>query len=78
MLILLTFASILGAVKSAGFTILAVANAILALIATISVWKTYLVIGTKILLTLLIFIPIVGILIFLFWGQRKVRAAQTP
>lgn len=78
MLTLLTIASLLGSVKSVGFTILAVVNGILALIATVSVWKTYLVVGTKIFLTLLIFIPVVGILIFLFWGQHKVRAAQAP
>ncbi len=54
----------------------AVLNGILALLATISVWKAYLVIGTKVLLTLLICIPVVGILIYLFWGQRKVREAR--
>ena len=57
-------------------TALAVLNGILALLATISVWKAYLVIGTKVLLTVLICIPVVGILVYLFWGQRKVREAH--
>ena len=55
---------------------LAVLNGILALLATISVWKTYLVLGTKVLLTVLICIPVLGIVIYLVWGQRKVREAR--
>jgi hypothetical protein len=30
----------------------------------------------KIFLTLLIFVPVVGIVIYLVWGQRKVRESQ--
>jgi hypothetical protein len=62
--------------KTVLLTALAVLNGILALLATISVWKAYLVVGTKVLLTLLICIPVVGILVYLFWGQRKVREAR--
>jgi hypothetical protein len=76
MLASLTLLSLTALVTSVLLTALAVLNGILALLATISVWKTYLVIGTKVLLTLLICIPIVGILIYLVWGQRKVREAR--
>lgn len=60
-------------VKTVLFTALAVLNGVLALLATISVWKTYLFIGTKVLFTLLVCIPVVGIVIYLVWGQKKVR-----
>lgn len=60
-------------VKTVLFTALAVLNAVLALLATISVWKTYLFVGTKVLFTLLVCIPVVGIVIYLVWGQKKVR-----
>lgn len=60
-------------VKTVLFTALAVLNGVLALLATISVWKTYLFVGTKVLFTLLVCIPVVGIVIYLVWGQRKVR-----
>jgi hypothetical protein len=77
--VMLAFIAALGLAalaKTVLLTALAVLNGILALLATISVWKTYLVIGTKVLLTVLICIPIVGILIYLVWGQRKVREAR--
>ena len=76
MLALVTALGLTALVTSVLLTALAVLNGILALLATISVWKTYLVIGTKVLLTVLICIPIVGILIYLVWGQRKVREAR--
>ena len=57
-------------------TALAVLNAVLSLLATVAVWKTYLVVGTKVLLTVLVCIPVVGLLIYLAWGQRKVREAR--
>ena len=60
-------------VKTVLFTALAVLNGVLALLATISVWKTYLFVGTKVLFTLLVCIPVVGIVIYLVWGQKKVR-----
>ncbi|MEM1042167.1 MAG: hypothetical protein AAGI91_06005 [Bacteroidota bacterium] len=65
-----------GLVTTVLLTLLAVLNGILALLATISVWKAYLVIGTKVLLTVLICIPVVGLVIYLVWGQRKVRDAR--
>jgi hypothetical protein len=76
MLTLLLAASIPVLVKSVLLGLLAAINALLALIATASVWKTYMVVGMKIFLTLLIFVPIIGIVIYLVWGQRKVRESQ--
>jgi hypothetical protein len=76
MLAFIAFLSLTALATSVLLTALAVLNGILALLATISVWKTYLVIGTKVLLTVLICIPIVGLLIYLVWGQRKVREAR--
>lgn len=60
-------------VKTVLLTALAVLNGVLALLATISVWKTYLFVGTKVLFTLLVCIPVIGIVIYLVWGQKKVR-----
>lgn len=76
MLALAAAAALIPLVKTVLLAALAVLNGILALLATVSVWKTYLVIGTKVLLTALICIPIVGILIYLVWGQRKVRESR--
>lgn len=76
MLALITALTVAALAKSVLLTLLAVLNAVLALLATVSVWKTYLVIGTKIFLTLLICIPVVGLLIYLVWGQKKVREAR--
>lgn len=71
-----TALALTGLLTTVLLTALAVLNGILALLATISVWKAYLVIGTKVLLTVLICIPVVGLLVYLFWGQRKVRDAS--
>jgi hypothetical protein len=76
MILLLSLASLLGLTKSVLLAALAVLNAILALLATVSVWKTYLVIGMKVFLTVLICIPVVGLVIYLFWGQKKVRESR--
>jgi len=76
MLALVTVLSLTALATTVLLTALAVLNGILALLATISVWKTYLVVGVKVLMTLLICIPVVGILIYLVWGQRKVRDAR--
>ena len=73
---IITAFALAGLLTTVLLSALAVLNGILALLATISVWKAYLVIGTKVLLTVLICIPVVGILIYLFWGQRKVREAH--
>ena len=76
MLALLTGIGLVALAKSVLLTALAVLNAVLALLATISVWKTYLLVGTKLLLTLLVCIPVVGIVIWVLWGQHKVRDAR--
>ncbi len=76
MLELVAAASLLGLSKSVLIALLAVLNGVLALLASIAVWKTYLVVGAKVALTVLICIPIVGILIYVVWGQKKVREAR--
>ena len=76
MLALLAGLGLVALVKTVLLTALAVLNGVLALLATISVWKAYLLVGTKVLLTVLVCIPVVGILVYLFWGQRKVREAR--
>jgi len=75
MITLLTLASIIGLLKSILLVLGGILNALLALLATVSVWKAYLLTGTKVLLTLLICIPVLGILIYVFWGQHKIRQA---
>ncbi len=76
MLALLAGIGLFALLKTVLFAVLAVLNGVLALLATISVWKTYLLVGTKLLLTLLVFIPVVGIVIWVVWGQYKVRDAR--
>ena len=76
MLALLAGLGLVALVKTVLLTALAVLNGVLALLAAISVWKAYLLVGTKVLLTVLICIPIVGVLIYLVWGQRAVREAR--
>ena len=76
MLALIAGIGLVALVKTVLLTALAVLNGVLALLATISVWKTYLLVGTKLLLTLLVCIPVVGIVIWVVWGQYKVRDAR--
>lgn len=57
-------------------TLLAVLNGVLALLAALATWKTYLAFGVRIGLIVLFCIPVVGVLLFLFWGQRVVRDHQ--
>ncbi|MEM1268605.1 MAG: hypothetical protein AAGI08_01030 [Bacteroidota bacterium] len=64
-------------VKTVLLTLLAVLNALLSLLASIAIWKSYLAAGIKVFITALVLIPVVGLVIYLFWGQRKVREAQT-
>lgn len=73
---LLIVASLLGLIKSVFVALLAVLNAILAAFAAVAVWKTYLAIGLKIGLIVLLFIPIIGIAIYYVWGRKKVEAAS--
>lgn len=67
---------IVGLVTSLLASLLALVNIIFAAVATIAVWKSYLLTGIKIFYTLLILVPIVGILVYFFWGQKKVRDAK--
>lgn len=56
--------------------LLAVLNGVLALLASLAAWKTRLALGARAGLVILFCIPIAGILLFLFWGQRVVRDHQ--
>lgn len=69
-------ATLAGLAKTLLVTLIAVLNAVLALLAAIATWKTYLAIGAKVGLILLFCVPVVGILAFLFWGQKIVRDNQ--
>lgn len=69
-------ASLVGIAKTLLLTLLAVLNAVLALLAALATWKTYLAIGAKVALILLFCIPVIGLFIFLVWGQRVVRDNQ--
>lgn len=69
-------ASIAGLAKTLLLTLIAVLNAVLALLASLATWKTYLAVGTKVGLIALFCIPVLGILVFVLWGQRVVRDNQ--
>ena len=69
-------ATLTGLAKTLLLTLIAVLNAVLALLASLATWKTYLALGTKVVLIVLFCIPVLGILAFLFWGQRVVRDNQ--
>ncbi|MEM1055817.1 MAG: hypothetical protein AAGI52_09830 [Bacteroidota bacterium] len=69
-------ATLVGLAKTLLITLLAVLNAVLALLAALATWKTYLAVGMKVGLILLFCIPVIGLLVFLFWGQRIVRDNQ--
>jgi len=73
---MLVLLSLLGVAKQVLVAILAVLNGILAILATLAVWKSYLLTGAKILLTLVVFVPIVGVIVYLVWGQKKVRETK--
>ena len=69
-------ASLVGIAKTLLLTLLAVLNAVLALLAALATWKTYLAIGVKIGLIILFCVPVIGLVVFLVWGQRVVRDNQ--
>ena len=69
-------ATLAGLAKTLLLTLIAVLNGVLALLAALATWKTYLAIGTKVFLIVLFRIPVVGLLVFLVWGQRVVRDNQ--
>ena len=68
--------SLLGLTKQVLLTALAVLNGILALLATLAVWKSYLLVGAKMAMTAVILIPVVGIFFYFLWGQKKVRESR--
>lgn len=76
MTLLADFQGVFGVIKQLLFTLLAVLNGILALIATLTIWKSYLVTGFKMALTALVVVPVVGVLIYWIWGRKKVEAAR--
>ena len=69
-------ATLAGLAKTLLLALIAVLNAVLALLASLATWKTYLALGTKVVLIALFCIPVLGILAFLVWGQRVVRDNQ--
>ncbi len=73
---LLLAASLIGLSKTLLLTLIAVLNAVLAGLAVLATWKTYLAISVKVGLILLFCVPILGVLLFLLWGQRIVRDNQ--
>jgi hypothetical protein len=76
LLLVVTAASVLVLVKKVLLAALAVFNGILALLAAIAVWKSYLVTGVKVALTAMVVIPVLGILAYFIWANRKVREAS--
>ena len=73
---LLLAASLAGLAKALLLTLIAVLNGVLALLASLATWKTYLAVGAKIGLIALFCVPVIGVLLFLIWGQRVVRDNQ--
>ena len=69
-------ASLAGLAKTLLVTLIAVLNGVLALLASLATWKTYLAVGAKVGLIALFCVPVVGVLLFLVWGQRVVRDNQ--
>lgn len=72
---ILLAASFFGLVKQIALVVLAVLNGVLTVLATLAVWKSYLLTGAKVALTALVLIPVVGIAVYMFWGQKKVGNA---
>lgn len=70
---LILAASLGGLLKQVLIVALAVLNAVLTLLATLAIWKSYLLTGAKVLFTLLVLTPVVGVVVYLLWGQKKVR-----
>ncbi len=73
---LLLLGGIIGLVKTILIAVLAILNGILAMLAAVTVWKSYLVIGVKVLLTAMVVIPVLGILAYFIWAHQKVAAAS--
>jgi hypothetical protein len=73
---ILLAAGIVGTLKQILLAVLAVLNGILAIIATLAIWKSYLITGVKVLFTLLVLVPIIGVVAYMVWGQKKVSEAR--
>jgi hypothetical protein len=73
---LLLAATLLGLVKAVLVALLAVLNAALAAFATVAIWKTYFALGVKAALIALVFVPVVGVIVYLVWARKPVRDAQ--
>jgi uncharacterized membrane protein YagU involved in acid resistance len=67
--------SILGLVKNVLLAVLAVLNGILALFATIAIWKSYLIGTAKVALISMVMIPIFGVIAYFVWVKKKVDNA---
>jgi len=72
---ILLAAGIIGTLKSIFFTVLAILNGVLAVLATLAIWKSYLITGAKVVFTLLVLLPVVGVVAYMIWGQKKVAEA---
>lgn len=68
--------SLFGLVKQVLVALLAVLNGVLALLAAITIWKSYLLTGIKVMMISVVVIPIVGIVIWWAWGRKKVEKAS--
>ena len=73
---LLLAATLLGLVKAVLVALLAVLNAAFAALATVAIWKTYLALGVKVALVALVFVPVLGVVLYFLWGRKAVRDAQ--
>lgn len=73
---LLVAAGLIGLLKSVLLGVLAILNGILAILATLAVWKSYLLTGVKVALTAMVVIPVVGIVAYFVWANKKVNAAS--
>ncbi|MEM9997113.1 MAG: hypothetical protein AAF809_05385 [Bacteroidota bacterium] len=69
-------ATLVGLVKTLLVTLIAVLNAVLAMLASLAVWKSYLALGVKVAFFLVLCVPIVGVVWYLAFGQKRVRDAR--
>lgn len=67
---------ILATLKNILFAVLAILNGILAILATLAIWKSYLLTGAKIALVSMVCVPIFGIIAYFVWGRKKVEQHQ--
>ncbi|MEL7363033.1 MAG: hypothetical protein AAFN13_13250 [Bacteroidota bacterium] len=73
---LILAASLVGLVKTLLVTLIAVLNAVLSMLASIAVWKSYLAVGAKVAFILVLCVPVVGVVWYLAFGQKRVRDAR--